>query len=85
MINRKLIAIIFAVLVTSLGGLGIKLYFESNAFNDLSSKYVDVTKQYESTKKTLLGYTKFTSYSAVLSKSMSEQMKFSAFLWPPWN
>jgi hypothetical protein len=76
MIVKKLVGIAFFVLGVIVLILGYKLYDERNLFTERELKYKDTEAQYEVTQKTLLGYTSFKNYSAVLSKSLSEQMKF---------
>jgi hypothetical protein len=73
--NKILSVIIFISLIV-IGILGYKLHNEKTLFEQAELKYKDTEEQYRVTKKTLLGYTSFTGYSAVLSKSLSEQMKF---------
>jgi hypothetical protein len=73
---NKLFGTIAAICVVLSGILGYMLFIEKSSTADLVRKYVDADEKYTVTKKTLDGYTAFTSYSAVLSKSMSEQMKF---------
>ena len=56
--------------------LKTKLYDKTNLLLESELRYKDTKAQYETTKITLLGYTSFKNYSAVLVKSLSEQMKF---------
>lgn len=73
---KKLVSIIAFLLFAIVLLLSYKLYSEKRSYNDLESKYVDISEKYTVTEKTLFGYTTFTSYSAILNKSLSEQMKF---------
>lgn len=76
MFTKKFVSFVAAIFVILISILGYKLYLEKNTTADLARKYVDASEKYESAQKTLIGYTSFTSYSAVLNKELSAQMKF---------
>ena len=76
MLTKKIAGLIFGIFILVCGALGYLLYAEKSTSADLQRKYVDANEKYTVSQKNLSGYIAFTSYSAILTKSISEQMKF---------
>jgi hypothetical protein len=73
---NKLTNAILVIILIIASIFGYMLYLEKSNTADLERKYVDAQEKYTVTQKTLTGYTAFKSYSSLLTKSLSEQMKF---------
>ena len=76
MLYNKFFKFFLAAFLVIAMALGYMLYLEKTSTANLMRKYVDAQEKYTNSQKTLAGYTAFTSYSALLTKSLAEQMKF---------
>lgn len=74
--SKKLIGFIAVIFFIAILVFGYMFYLEKMSTANLERKFVDAQEKYRVSQKTLAGYTAFTSYSSLLTKSLSEQMKF---------
>lgn len=76
--NKKYIALFATAFVVLAGYGGYAIYNDYSGRIDGLPKAMKVQEELSETKKTLLGYTKYTDYIIESKKALEEQMKFLA-------
>lgn len=76
--NKKYIALIATAIIVLAGYGGYTFYKDYSGRIDGLPKAMKVQEELSETKKTLLGYTKYTDYIIESKKALEEQMKFLA-------